>query len=130
VRFLLPPPPPFCSGTKPEIHISNVALSVYCTVGYAEKGPYDAIHVGAAARTIPPALVEQLATPGRMIIPVGTYSQKLMQVDKDAEGRITQRDLFGVVVRILSFFLARHRTSWSAYTFLFRCFALSVCAAD
>jgi len=66
-------------------------------LGYAEKGPYDAIHVGAAARTIPPALVEQLATPGRMIIPVGTYSQKLMQVDKDAQGQITQRDLFGVV---------------------------------
>jgi protein-L-isoaspartate O-methyltransferase len=101
-------------------------------VGYAEKGPYDAIHVGAAARTIPPALVEQLATPGRMIIPVGTYSQKLMQVDKDAEGRITQRDLFGVLVRILSFFffLARHRTSWNAYTFVFLSFALSVCAAD
>ena len=69
-------------------------------------GPYDAIHVGAAARTIPPALVEQLATPGRMVIPVGTYSQKLMQVDKDAQGRITQRDLFGVVVRTPSFYLA------------------------
>ena len=74
-------------------------------VGYAERGPYDAIHVGAAARTIPPALVEQLATPGRMIIPVGTYAQKLMQVDKDAQGQITQRDLFGVVVRISSFLL-------------------------
>lgn len=68
--------------------------------GYAENAPYDAIHVGAAARSIPPALVEQLASPGRMIIPVGTYSQRLMQVDKDAQGQITQRDLFGVVVRI------------------------------
>ncbi|KAH9996723.1 protein-L-isoaspartate O-methyltransferase [Russula compacta] len=66
-------------------------------LGYASKGPYDAIHVGAAARTIPPALVEQLASPGRMIIPVGTFSQTLMQVDKDAQGRVTQRDLFGVV---------------------------------
>jgi protein-L-isoaspartate(D-aspartate) O-methyltransferase len=72
-------------------------------VGYAQKGPYDAIHVGAAARTIPPALVEQLASPGRMIIPVGTYSQRLMQVDKDAQGKITQRDLFGVVVRRCAF---------------------------
>ena len=67
--------------------------------GYAQKGPYDAIHVGAAATAIPPALVEQLASPGRMIIPVGTYSQRLMQVDKDAQGEITQSDLFGVVVR-------------------------------
>lgn len=67
--------------------------------GYPEKGPYDAIHVGAAARIVHPALVEQLASPGRMIIPVGTYSQRLMQVDKDARGEITQKDLFGVVVR-------------------------------
>ncbi|KAI0301618.1 protein-L-isoaspartate O-methyltransferase [Multifurca ochricompacta] len=66
-------------------------------LGYAEKGPYDAIHVGAAARTIPPALVEQLASPGRMIIPVGSYHQKLMQIDKDERGEVTQRDLFGVV---------------------------------
>lgn len=66
-------------------------------LGYPEKGPYQAIHVGAAARTVPPALVEQLASPGRMIIPVGTYSQRLMQVDKDAAGEITQKDLFGVV---------------------------------
>ena len=34
-----------------------------------------------------------------MIIPVGTYSQRFMQVDKDAQGQITQKDLFGVVVR-------------------------------
>ncbi|KAH9962985.1 protein-L-isoaspartate O-methyltransferase-domain-containing protein [Russula dissimulans] len=66
-------------------------------IGYPPKGPYDAIHVGAAAATIPPALVEQLACPGRMIIPVGTHSQRLMQVDKDAQGKITQKDLFGVV---------------------------------
>jgi protein-L-isoaspartate(D-aspartate) O-methyltransferase len=32
-----------------------------------------------------------------MIIPVGTYSQRLMQVDKDARGEVTQKDLFGVV---------------------------------
>jgi len=66
-------------------------------LGYPEKGPYEAIHVGAAARMVPPALVEQLASPGRMIIPVGTYSQRLMQVDKDAKGEVTQKDLFGVV---------------------------------
>ncbi len=106
----------------------------FVIVGYAEKGPYDAIHVGAAARTVPPALVEQLASPGRMIIPVGTYSQRLMQVDKDAQGQITQRDLFGVVVRpSLSAFCppAWHRTSRNAnIIFLFFFYALPVCAAD
>lgn len=74
-------------------------LTTVVSAGYPQKGPYEAIHVGAAARTIPPALVEQLASPGRMIIPVGTYSQRLMQVDKDARGEVTQKDLFGVVVR-------------------------------
>ena len=34
-------------------------------------GPYDVIHVGAAAPVLPPALVEQLAPGGKMVIPVG-----------------------------------------------------------
>jgi protein-L-isoaspartate O-methyltransferase len=53
-------------------------------VGYAKKGLNDTIYVGVAARTIPPVLVEQLATLGWMIIPVEIYSQKLMKVNKDA----------------------------------------------
>ncbi len=81
----------------PEM-IDILFLFVWC-IGYPEKGPYEAIHVGAAAKTVPPALVEQLASPGRLVIPVGTDSQRLMQVDKDARGEITQKDLFGVVVR-------------------------------
>ena len=95
VRPLVPHPPP-----PPNID------EHWLVAGYPTKGPYEAIHVGAAARTIPPALVEQLASPGRMIIPVGTYSQTLMQVDKDARGDVTQKDLFGVVVRCAAHFLA------------------------
>lgn len=71
--------------------------------------------MGAAARTVPPALVEQLASPGRMIIPVGTYSQRLMQVDKDATGEITQKDLFGVVVRRAYTCLSFRLTPFSTY---------------
>jgi hypothetical protein len=37
--------------------------------------PYQVIHVGAAAPTIPDALVDQLASPGRMFIPVGVDEQ-------------------------------------------------------
>jgi len=100
-------------------------------LGYAEKAPYDAINVGAAARTVPTALVEQLASPGRMIIPVGTYSQRLMQVDKDAQGQITQRDLFGVVVRIQVFSPATGRRGMLILFFsFFLSFVLPVCAAD
>ncbi|EGO03931.1 hypothetical protein SERLA73DRAFT_175629 [Serpula lacrymans var. lacrymans S7.3] len=64
--------------------------------GYASGGPYDAIHVGAAAPTLPTALVEQLASPGRMFIPVGSYTQQIIQVDKDANGKVTKKELMGV----------------------------------
>lgn len=39
------------------------------------EGGFDAIHVGAAAPEIPPALIQQLKAPGRMFIPVGVGSQ-------------------------------------------------------
>lgn len=47
---------------------------------------------------VPPALVEQLAPGGRLIIPVGPEhgDQVLLQVDKDAAGRVSERELFGV----------------------------------
>ncbi|KAH9947530.1 Pcmt1-prov protein [Amylocystis lapponica] len=67
--------------------------------GDGRKGPYDAIHVGAAAPTMPAELVEQLARPGRMFIPVGTVAQQIVQVDKDADGNVTQQELFDVKVR-------------------------------
>jgi protein-L-isoaspartate(D-aspartate) O-methyltransferase len=67
-----------------------------------DLGPYDAIHVGAAAATVPSALVEQLASPGRMFIPVGTFMQFIEQVDKDVSGNISTRKVMGVRVRSIS----------------------------
>ncbi|KAI5452710.1 hypothetical protein NCC49_000459 [Naganishia albida] len=64
--------------------------------GLEARGPYDAIHVGAAAPTLPQALVDQLNKPGRMFIPVGTYEQAIWRVDKDSEGNVTKEKLFGV----------------------------------
>lgn len=65
--------------------------------GYAKGGPYSVIHVGAAAPTLPQALIDQMDSPGRMFIPVGpSFSQSILQVDKDAKGNVTQQELFGV----------------------------------
>ena len=67
-------------------------------LGWEEHAPFDGILVtAAAAKEIPPALLEQLADPGRMVIPIGheNFSQDLVLVEK-SDGRITQRTLYGV----------------------------------
>ncbi|KAL8711077.1 MAG: hypothetical protein Q9220_004458 [cf. Caloplaca sp. 1 TL-2023] len=64
--------------------------------GWKEGGPYDAIHVGAAAREEHSGLVEQLKAPGRLFIPVGEGTQWIWVVDKDAEGRVRREKSMAV----------------------------------
>ncbi|XP_056402829.1 protein-L-isoaspartate(D-aspartate) O-methyltransferase-like isoform X3 [Hyla sarda] len=68
-------------------------------LGYPEEGPYDAIHVGAAAATVPQELLNQLKPGGRLILPVGPEggSQFLEQYDKDGAGTVTKVRLMGVM---------------------------------
>lgn len=58
------------------------------TLGYSEQAPYDRISVAASAPDIPEPLKEQLRPGGRMVIPVGTYSQDLLIVTKNHEIRV------------------------------------------
>lgn len=61
--------------------------------GWKEKAPFDAIIVTAAAEHVPPALVEQLANGGRIVIPIGGIFevQALVLVTKSGDGRSTTR---------------------------------------
>lgn len=70
-------------NTFEELGITNVVVEIGDgSEGLAEFAPYDRISVAAAAPAVPPALVEQLRDPGRMVIPVGQHIQELMLVDK------------------------------------------------
>jgi len=59
---------------------------------------YDAIHVGAAAKEVPKALLNQLKRNGRLIVPVGPHggTQSFQQWDKDANGELHQKELMKV----------------------------------
>ena len=58
--------------------------------GWPDKAPFDAIIVTCGAPNIPPALFNQLADGGRLVIPVGEGSQKLMLIRRDGEKMVAR----------------------------------------
>lgn len=66
------------------------------TLGWEPAAPYDAIIVSAAAPRIPPALLEQLASEGRLVIPIGDSHQQTLQLfRKQPDGMICRTMLEG-----------------------------------
>jgi protein-L-isoaspartate(D-aspartate) O-methyltransferase len=64
------------------------------SLGLPAHAPYDAVIVAAAAPRVPPALMEQLALGGRLVIPVGDAQQQVLQLArKDATGKVSLRSL-------------------------------------
>jgi protein-L-isoaspartate(D-aspartate) O-methyltransferase len=64
-------------------------------LGWPEYAPFDAIIVTCAPEEVPPALLEQLAEGGSLVIPVGTHWQELKRLKK-IEGKITSKSIIPV----------------------------------
>lgn len=56
--------------------------------GWPEEAPFDKIIVTAAPPSIPDPLIRQLKIGGILVIPVGTFSQELLRVQKTEKGLI------------------------------------------
>jgi len=74
-----------------ELRIVNVRFAhVDGHEGLRDEGPFDAIVVTAAATHVPEALKAQLAPGGRLIVPLGREEQRLVVVERDANGDCTE----------------------------------------
>ena len=56
------------------------------SLGWPEAAPFDAILVTAAPADVPPALLDQRAAGGRLVIPLGTTSQDLCVFTREPQG--------------------------------------------
>lgn len=67
-------------------------------LGWPGQAPFDRIIVTAAAPRVPPALLDQLAPGGRLVIPLGEpwEVQHLRLFEKAADGRVNARDVLDV----------------------------------
>ncbi len=74
-----------------RLGLGNVALLVGDgTIGWRKYAPYQVVVVSAASPSVPETLVDQLADPGRMLLPVGSReSQELVLVRKE-RGEVTE----------------------------------------
>src|SRR4051794_10582221 len=68
------------------------------TKGWPEAAPFDAILVSAGGPEVPPALKEQLAIGGRLVIPVGNnrHDQALLKITRTSETAFEQDNLGAV----------------------------------
>lgn len=79
-----------------EMNIQNAALLVGDgTIGWRKYAPYQVIVVSAGSPSIPPALVDQLGDPGRMLIPVGDRNEQELVLVQKSGGEVTEETLEG-----------------------------------
>lgn len=71
-----------------RLHYYNIVTRIDDgTSGWLEEAPFDSILVAAGGPRIPEPLLEQLADPGRLVIPVGNQQHQELQVVEKSGGR-------------------------------------------
>lgn len=61
-------------------------------IGLPEYGPYQAIFISAAPEEIPHCIIDQLASGGKMITPVGKAGDQVIYIiSKDSEGKVSMK---------------------------------------
>lgn len=85
------------SSILQELGYNNISLTVGDGAkGWAEKAPFEGILVTAAAKHIPPLLLNQLSSNGKMVIPVGDFlAQEMLLIHKDEQGNIIKQEIGG-----------------------------------
>lgn len=83
------------SNLRP-LRLPNVRLKLADgNLGLPEAAPFDSIIVAAGAAGLPPALKQQLAPGGRLIVPVGGADQRLLLVER--QGNVFRESWFEAV---------------------------------
>jgi len=82
-----------------ELGLDNVKVQTFDgTVGWSEFAPFDRILVTAGAPEVPRPLLDQLAAPGRLVVPEGSRTaQRLVLYEKDEAGEVRRREGEAVV---------------------------------
>jgi protein-L-isoaspartate(D-aspartate) O-methyltransferase len=77
-----------------ELGCRNVLVQVADgTAGWKAQSPFDAIVVTAGGPSVPPALVEQLAKGGRLVVPVGDRASQVLTRVRRQGGRVVTEEL-------------------------------------
>ena len=77
-----------------KLHYLNILTKLDDgTNGWPEYAPYDVIIVTAGGPKVPEPLLDQLADPGRLVIPVGDRGTQNLQLVTKKDGAITEKTI-------------------------------------
>ncbi len=79
--------------TLDTLGLTNISILVGDgTIGWKEFAPYDRILVTAGSPAVPISLIEQLADPGILVIPVGPRKMQQLRIVEKRDGIIEKHD--------------------------------------